>query len=155
LLIGRERHPAGDLVSLGAILFKEEDVTPGRGAEMAGVVVGISGPGKTVVGHLVPFFASDFARFASNAEGRVGKEADFDVIRHEGVPALVGTLVAVADHERESLRKAGKQEKNSKAENGQAALARPRALREKLELRCKEACDIPAFLLSLDMNPLT
>jgi hypothetical protein len=98
LLIGRETHRAGDLVPLRAILFEEEDVTPGRSAEVSGVVVGISRPGETVVGHLIPFFAGDFAGFATDANTRVGEEADFNVVLHVRMPPLVRALDSFADH---------------------------------------------------------
>ena len=70
---------------------------------MAGVVVGISGPGEAVVGHVVPFFARDFAGFAADANARIGEESDFDMILHVGVPALIRALNAFADHRLSTL----------------------------------------------------
>jgi hypothetical protein len=55
-------------------------MSPGRGPEAAGVVVGISHPRETVVGHFVPFFTRHFASFAPDANGRIGEEANFDVV---------------------------------------------------------------------------
>src|SRR3954468_14895488 len=69
---------------------------------MAGVVVGISRPDKAVVGHLVPFFARDFASFAADANTRVGEEADLDAILDVGMLPLIRALEAFADH-RESV----------------------------------------------------
>ena len=50
---------------------------------MAGVVVGIPGPGETVVWHFVPFLARDFASFAADADTGISKEADFHAVLHE------------------------------------------------------------------------
>jgi hypothetical protein len=50
---------------------------------MAGVVVRISRPAEPIVGHVVPFFACDFASFATDANARIGEEADLDVILHK------------------------------------------------------------------------
>ena len=66
---------------------------------MARVVVGISRPGEPVVGHMIPFFACDFASFAANANGRVGEEAHLYFLLYEIVMALVGAFSAFADHE--------------------------------------------------------
>ena len=65
---------------------------------MPGVVVGISRPRKAVIRHLVPFFARDLARFATNAYSRIGEEADFDVFLHVIVSPLVRAVSAFADH---------------------------------------------------------
>ena len=54
---------------------------------MTGVVVGIPGPREAVVGHLVPFFARDFAGLAADADGRVGEETDLNMVLHIIVPA--------------------------------------------------------------------
>ena len=59
---------------------------------MAGVVVGIAGPSVAVVGDFVPFLARDFAGLAADADGRVGEEADFDVVGDVGVPPLIRAL---------------------------------------------------------------
>ena len=56
---------------------------------MAGVIVGIPRPGKAVVRHFVPFFASDFASFAADAKSRIGEETNFDIFLHITVPALI------------------------------------------------------------------
>src|SRR5262245_26877787 len=71
---------------------------PGRCAEMAGVVVGITRPNETVVRHLVPFFAGDFAGFATDANSRICEEPDLDVVAHVRMPTLIRTLCAFADH---------------------------------------------------------
>ena len=72
-----------NLLSFSSILFKEQDVTPCRCAEMASVVIGISRPRETVIRHVIPFFAGDFAGFAADADGRIGEKADFDVVLDE------------------------------------------------------------------------
>lgn len=76
------RHRAGDLISLLPILFHEQDMSPRGCAEAACIVVGISAPLETVIGHIVPFFACDFAGFAADANGRISEEANFDVVFH-------------------------------------------------------------------------
>ena len=81
---------------------------------MAGVVVGIARPNEAIIGHLVPFFARDFAGFATDAYSRIGEEANLDVVAHVRMPALICTVCAFADHENQ-IRKAGKQE-NTPAE---------------------------------------
>ena len=65
---------------------------------MSRVVIRISRPLKTVVGDVVPFFARDLARFASDADRRIGEETDFDAIFDERMPPLVRTLNSLADH---------------------------------------------------------
>ena len=65
---------------------------------MTGVVVGISAPNKTIVGHLIPFFAGDFARFATNADSWVGEKPNRRAILHIGMLALVRALDSFADH---------------------------------------------------------
>jgi hypothetical protein len=65
---------------------------------MAGVIVRISRPREPVVRHLIPFFTRDFASFAANANGRVGKEANLDVIVHVRVLPLICALESFADH---------------------------------------------------------
>jgi hypothetical protein len=89
---------ADNLISFLSILLEEHNVTPGRCAEVAGVVVGISRPREPIVRHVVPFFARDLASFAANAHGRVGEETDFDVIVHIGMSALIRALESFADH---------------------------------------------------------
>ena len=74
---------------------------------MAGVVVGIAGPNETVIRHMVPFFAGDFAGFATDAHSRISEEPNLDVVAHVGVPTLVRTVCAFANHENQ-IRKAGK-----------------------------------------------
>jgi hypothetical protein len=87
-----------DLISLLPILFDEQNMSPCRGAETACVVVGISAPGKTVIGHFVPFFARDFAGFATDANGRISEESNFDVVIHVRMSSLISTLNSFADH---------------------------------------------------------
>jgi hypothetical protein len=65
---------------------------------MTGVIVGISRPGESVIGNVVPFFARDFASFATDANGRVGEKSHLDVIAQVGVLPLIRTLNAFADH---------------------------------------------------------
>jgi hypothetical protein len=98
LRIGRQPHLAGNLISFLPVLLEEHDMAPRRRSEVTRVIVRVPGPGKAVVWHLVPFFACDFAGFATNANARVGEEPDFHVIVHIGVPALVSALDALADH---------------------------------------------------------
>ena len=93
-----QTHRSRDLISFLSILFEKHDMTPGRRAEVAGVVVRISRPREAVIRHLVPFFASDFASFATDANTRVGEEADLDVILHVGMFPLIRALNSFADH---------------------------------------------------------
>ena len=65
---------------------------------MTGVVVGISRPNETVIRHLVPFFACDFAGFATDAHSRISEETNLDVVAHVRVPALIRAVCAFADH---------------------------------------------------------
>jgi hypothetical protein len=80
------------------ILFKEHDVAPCRCAKVAGVVVRISSPREAVIGHLVPFFARDFASFTADANARIGEEAYLDVILHVRMFALIRAMNSFADH---------------------------------------------------------
>ena len=73
-------------------------MTPCRCAKVAGVIVRISQPGETVVGHFVPFLARYLASFASDADGRISEKADFNIILHVRMPALICTLTSFADH---------------------------------------------------------
>ena len=73
-------------------------MAPRRSAKVASVVVGISRPRETVIRHVVPFFARDFASFAANTNARVSEEADLDIFLHIIVPALVRAFGAFADH---------------------------------------------------------
>ena len=65
---------------------------------MAAVVVGIARPNEPVIGHLVPFFARDFAGFATNAHSWIGEETNLHIVAHVRVPALIRTVYAFADH---------------------------------------------------------
>jgi hypothetical protein len=65
---------------------------------MAGVIVRISGPNKTVVRHVVPFLARDLTCFAADANCRIGEETDLHIFLHVIVPALVRALCPFADH---------------------------------------------------------
>ena len=49
---------------------------------MAGVVEGIARPNKAVIGHMVQFFARDFAGFATDANSWISKETNLDVVAH-------------------------------------------------------------------------
>jgi hypothetical protein len=86
------------LVSFWSILLEEHDVSPGRCAEVAGVVVRISRPRESVIRHLVPFLACDLASFAADANAWVGEEANLDVILHVGMFSLIRALDPFADH---------------------------------------------------------
>ena len=97
LRIGQTHWPR-DLVSFLSILFEKHDVTPGRRAEVAGVVVRISRPREAVIRDLVPFFAGDFTCFATDSNARVGEEAHLDVILHIGMFSLIGAFNSFADH---------------------------------------------------------
>ena len=94
-----QRTRADNLISFLAILLQEHDVAPGRGAEMSSVVVRISRPVKTIVRHMIPFFARHFAGLAPDADAWIGEEADLDVIFHEGMPALIRALNSFSDHD--------------------------------------------------------
>src|SRR5438876_8642783 len=89
---------ADDLVSFLPILLEKHDMAPRRCAKVSGVVVRISRPRETVIRHVIPFFARDFASFAADANGRVGEEADLYFLLYEIVMALVGAFRAFADH---------------------------------------------------------
>jgi hypothetical protein len=86
-------------------LFNEHDMPPGRCAEMTGVVVRISRPNEAVIRHIVPFFAGDFAGFATDAHSRISEEPNLDVVAHVRVPTLIRTVCAFADHGFASLRR--------------------------------------------------
>jgi mannose/fructose-specific phosphotransferase system component IIA len=58
---------------------------------------------------VVPFFARDFAGFATDAHSRIREETNLNVVAHVSVPALVRAMCAFADHENQ-IRKAGTQE---------------------------------------------
>ena len=81
---------------------------------MAGVVVGIARPNEAVIGHVVPFFARDFASLATDAHRWISEETNLNVVAHVRMPALIRAVCAFADHENQ-IRKAGKQE-NTPAE---------------------------------------
>jgi hypothetical protein len=97
LRIGKT-HWACDLIPFLSILLEKHDVAPGRCTEVAGVVVGISRPGESIIRNLVPFFARDLASFAADANARVGEEADLDAILHVGMLPLIRALDSFADH---------------------------------------------------------
>src|SRR6266481_2499353 len=89
---------ADELASFLSILLDKHHMPPRRRAKVACVVVGIARPNKAVIGHVVPFLARDFARFATDAHSWIGKEANLDMIAYERVPALVRAVCAFADH---------------------------------------------------------
>ena len=91
---------ADDLISFLAILFDKQNMPPGGRAEVAGVVVRIARPDETVVRHLVPFFARDLARFATDAHGWISEETNLHIFLHEIVAALVRALCSFTDHRR-------------------------------------------------------
>ena len=88
----------GDLISFRAVLFEEHHVSPRRCAKMSGVVIRISRPNEAVIRYLVPFFARYFASLAADANTRVCKKSNFNVIAHVGVLPLIRTLSAFANH---------------------------------------------------------
>ena len=65
---------------------------------MAGVVVGIARPNETVIGHLIPFFARDFARFATDAHSWIGEETNLNIVADVSMAALIRAVSAFADH---------------------------------------------------------
>jgi hypothetical protein len=71
---------------------------PGGGAEAASVVVRISRPRETIVRYLVPFFARDLARFATDAHGWISEETNLHIFLHVIVAALVRALCSFTDH---------------------------------------------------------
>ena len=89
---------ADNLTPFLPVLLNKHHVTPRGRAEVTGVVVGIPRPNEAVIGHLVPFFARDFASFAADANARVSEETDFDVILHVGMFSLIGAFNSFADH---------------------------------------------------------
>ena len=89
---------ADELASFLPVLLDKHHVTPRRRAEVTGVVVGIPRPNEAVIGHLVPFFARDFTRFAANANSWIGEEANLDTIAHVGMPALIRAMRAFTNH---------------------------------------------------------
>ena len=89
---------ADNLAPFLSVLLDKHHVTPRGRAKMAGVVVGIARPNEAVIRHLVPFFACDFARFATDAHSWIGEEPYLNVIAHVGVAALICAVCAFADH---------------------------------------------------------
>jgi hypothetical protein len=87
-----------NLTSFLPILFQKQNMPPCRCTKPSRIVVRISRPNETVVGYLVPFLARDFARLATDANGRVSKETDLDIFLHVIMPALIGALCAFTDH---------------------------------------------------------
>src|SRR5439155_252032 len=64
------------LARVRRLLHDEGDVAPGVRVQFAGVVVGVPGPGESVLGNEVPLLAGDLAGFAADADRRVGEEAE-------------------------------------------------------------------------------
>jgi hypothetical protein len=77
---------------------------------MTSVVAGIARPNEAVIGHVIPFFARDFASLAADAHSWIGKEANLNMIAHERVLPLVRAVCAFANNEKNQIRKAGTQE---------------------------------------------
>jgi hypothetical protein len=69
---------------------------------MTGVVAGIARPNEAVIGHVVPFFARDFASLAADAHSWIGKEANLNMIAHERVLPLVRAVCAFANNAKKS-----------------------------------------------------
>jgi hypothetical protein len=69
----RDKLPAERLLSARYLcsqrlfLFQEKYVSPGGGSQSASIIVGEAGPFETVIGELIPLFASDFAGLAADA----------------------------------------------------------------------------------------
>ena len=89
---------ADDLAPFLPVLLDKHDVAPRGRAKMAGVVVGIARPNEAIIGHLVPFFARDFAGLATDAHSRISEEPNLDTIAHVGMAALIRAFCAFADH---------------------------------------------------------
>jgi hypothetical protein len=96
-----------DLASFLPVLLDKHHVTPRGRAKLASVIVGIARPNETIIGHLVPFFARNFASLAADAHSWIGKEANLNMIAHVRVPTLIRTVCAFADHTKNRIRKAG------------------------------------------------
>src|SRR4030095_5472740 len=92
------RVRSDELTSFLSILFEKQDVPPGGSAEVSSVIIGVSRPREAVIGHFVPFFARDLARFTADTDSRIGEETNFDIFLHVVVPALIRTVCALADH---------------------------------------------------------
>ena len=73
-------------------------MAPRRCAKVPSIVVRISRPRETIIRHVVPFFARDFASFAANANARIGEETNLYFFLYEIVMALVSAFRAFADH---------------------------------------------------------
>jgi hypothetical protein len=89
---------ADNLAPFLPVLLDKHHVTPRGCAKMAGVVVGIARPNEAVIGHVVPFFARDFAGLATDAHSWISEETNLDVVAHICMPALIRTVCAFADH---------------------------------------------------------
>src|SRR5437016_12523535 len=89
---------ADDLISFLSILLKKHDMAPRGCAKVPSIVVGISRPREAVIGHMVPFFARDFASLTADANRGIGEESHFDVIAHVGMSSLIRALESFADH---------------------------------------------------------
>ena len=87
-----------NLASFLSILFDKHHVTPRGCTEMTGVIVRIPRPNEAVIRHMVPFFARDFAGFATDAHTRISKKANFDLVAHVRMPALIRAVRAFANH---------------------------------------------------------
>ena len=73
-------------------------MAPGRRPEMSGIVIGITRPDVTVIRHVIPLFARDLARFAANANSRVGEKSNLDTVLYERVSPLIRAENAFANH---------------------------------------------------------
>ena len=65
---------------------------------MTGIVVGIARPNESILRHMIPFLACDFAGFAADADSWIGKETNLDVVAHVRVAALIRAVCAFANH---------------------------------------------------------
>src|SRR5439155_14352299 len=67
-------EPADSVVRAGLRLLDEGDVSPGVGAQLAGVVIGETEPCQAVLGDVVPFLAGHLAGLAADADAGIGEE---------------------------------------------------------------------------------
>ena len=98
-----QAHRTANLISFSSILLEKHNVAPRRRAKVAGIVVGISRPGEPVIRELVPLFARDFASLATDANTRIGEEANLHPILHKGMLPLIRALDSLADHNAEVM----------------------------------------------------
>ena len=89
---------ADNLTPFLPVLLNKHHVTPRGRAKVTGVVVGIPRPNEAVIGHLVPFFARDFAGFATDAHSWISEETNLNVVANVRMPALIRAVCAFTNH---------------------------------------------------------